>query len=226
MENALRNNGFTQQSYQLNAGTAAGNAALLAFPNLPCALPLVPSTCAVLGGATLQQQNIYQIDRAFHAPYMMQSNIGVERALPGRTSLSVNLIDSRGVHTQITRDINAPFTFGPNIGAIPYPGFGPIYQYESAGLYKQIQYITNVSTRFNRRVSLSGYYALGFAHSNANGLPMDQYNLAEDLRPGSVRRSPSRIYRRRDQFAVRDQCGALYHDEFGFSFRYHNRRPI
>jgi hypothetical protein len=180
VENALRNNGFTQQSYQLNAGTAAGNAALLAYPNLPCPLPLVPSTCSVLGGATLAQQNIYQIDPAFHAPYMMQSNIGLERALPGRTSLSVNVIDSRGVHTQLTRDINAPLTFGPNIGAIPYPGFGPIYQYESAGLYKQIQYITNVSTRFNRRVSLSGYYALGFAHSNANGLPMDQYNLAED----------------------------------------------
>jgi type 1 fimbria pilin len=180
VENALRNNGYTQQSYQINAGTAAGNAALLAYPNLPCALPLVPSTCSVLGGATLAQQNIYQIDPSYRAPYMMQSNFGVERALPGRTSLSVNVIDSRGVHTQLTRDINAPLTFGPNIGAIPYAGFGPIYQYESSGLYKQIQYITNVSTRFNRRVSLSGYYALGFAHSNANGLPMDQYNLAED----------------------------------------------
>ena len=110
----------------------------------------------------------------------MQTNIGVERALPGRTSLSVNVIDSRGVHTLLTRDINAPGNPLLPSGALPYPGFGPIYQYETAGLYKQIQYITNVNTRFNRRLSLQGYYALGFAHSNASGFPMNQYDLAED----------------------------------------------
>jgi len=37
-----------------------------------------------------------------------------------------------------------------------------------------------MSTRFNARFSLSGYYALGFAHGNAQGLPMDQYDTSLD----------------------------------------------
>jgi hypothetical protein len=59
---------------------------------------------------------------------------------------------------------------------LPYTGFGPIYNYETSGLFKQSQYQTSVNTRFNRRISLNGYYVLGFAHTNAQGLPMNQYN--------------------------------------------------
>ncbi|HZL56473.1 MAG TPA: TonB-dependent receptor, partial [Bryobacteraceae bacterium] len=166
-ESSLRNNGFTQQSYQLSST----NVPLSFYPNLPPA--------SALGGATLIQQNIDLIDRAARAPYMMQSAVTLERSLPGRTTLSVNLVDSRGVHTLRTRDINAPLpgTYtGIGTGILPYAGFGPIYQYETSGLYKQLQTTTNVNTRFNRRFSLNGYYSLNFAHSNAQGLPMNQYN--------------------------------------------------
>jgi hypothetical protein len=164
---ALQNNGYTQQSYQLSSTTLP----LIYYPNLPPA--------SVLGAGTLKQQNIDIIDRAAQAPYMMQSAITVERSLPGRTTLSMNLVDSRGVHTLRQRDINAPIpgTYtGVGTGSLPYAGYGPIYQYETSGLYKQIQYVTNVNTRFSRKYSLNGYYALGFAHSNAQGLPMNQYN--------------------------------------------------
>jgi hypothetical protein len=57
---------------------------------------------------------------------------------------------------------------------------GDIDLYESSGIYKQSQIITNVSTRLNVHVQLQGYYPLGFARSNADGFPMDQYNVAQD----------------------------------------------
>jgi len=159
---ALRFNGSTQQSYQL----LASNAPLGYYPNVPPAASL---------GSPLQQ-TIYRIDPAARAPYMMQAALGVERALPGKSTLSINLVNSRGNHTLRTRDINAPMANG----AIPYAGYGPIYQYETSGLYKQTQAIFNASTRFNPRFTLSGYYALGFAHGNAQGLPMNQYDTSLD----------------------------------------------
>jgi hypothetical protein len=171
-EAALQNNGYTQQSYQLNSTSVP----LIYYPNLP--------PPAALASGTLLQQNIDIIDHTARAPYLMQSAITLERSLPGRTTVSMNLVDSRGVHTLRQRDINAPLpgtytglTYGATgTGVLPFPEYGPLYQYETSGLYKQLQYVTNVSTRFGRRYSLNGYYALGFAHSNAQGLPMDQYN--------------------------------------------------
>jgi hypothetical protein len=168
---ALRYNGTTQESFQL---TASPTLLLNSYPNIP------PSTLLATG---LKQQNIYRIDPSVRAPYMMQAAIGLERALPGKTTLSMNLVNSRGNHTLRTRDINAPLpgTYtGAGTGVLPYPGYGPIYQYETSGLYKQTQLITNMSTRFNPRFTLSGYYALGFAHGNAQGLPMDQYDTSLD----------------------------------------------
>jgi Carboxypeptidase regulatory-like domain/TonB dependent receptor len=168
---ALRYNGTTQESYQL---TASPTLPLSYYPNI------APLSSLATG---LTQQNIYRIDPTVRAPYMMQAALGVERALPARTSLAVNLINSRGVHTLRTRDINAPnpatYT-GIGTPVLPFPGIGPIYQYETTGVYKQTQAIVNMNTRFNTRFSLSGYYALGFAHGNSSGLPMDQYNTALD----------------------------------------------
>jgi hypothetical protein len=170
-ESALRNNGYTQQSYQLTST----NIPLTFYPNLPPA--------SVLGAGTLKQQNINVVDSNSTAPILMQTSLGVERALPGRTTLSFNYINSRGIHTARQRDINAPLpgTYTvPGTGILPYAGYGPIYDYETTGIFKQTQYITNVSTRFNRRFSLNGYYVLGFAHTNANGLPMNQYDANAD----------------------------------------------
>ncbi len=51
-----------------------------------------------------QNQAIYRIDSHFHAPYQSQIAIGVDRQLPWRTQMSVNFIDTRGVHVQRTRE--------------------------------------------------------------------------------------------------------------------------
>jgi hypothetical protein len=169
---SLRFNGTAQLNYQLTST----NFPLSFYPNVP------PTSSLATG---LLQQNIYRIDPTARAPYMIQTALSVERALPARTSLSVNVVNSRGVHALRTRNVNAPLpgTFGSVAnpkGVVPFPGLGPIYQYETTGVYRQTQAIVNMNTRFNRRFTLQGYYSLGFAKSNASGLPMDQYNTAID----------------------------------------------
>ncbi len=53
-------------------------------------------------------KQIYQIDGALQAPRLMQSALSVERQLFGHTTLTVNLMNSRGVHELRTVNINAP----------------------------------------------------------------------------------------------------------------------
>jgi hypothetical protein len=177
--NTLRFNGYTQTNYLVNnalaqGGNAAAQAALSYYPNAPPAALLTATT-----------QAVYQTDHELRAPYMMQTAIGVDRSLPGRTTLSVNFVDTRGLHVIRLRNINAylPGTYtGPGTGVRPYPTNNDIYQYESGGIFKQMQLITNVNTRINSHISLQGYYVYGQAHTNANGsaaapgFPMNQYN--------------------------------------------------
>jgi hypothetical protein len=171
--NALRYNGVAQQNYLIDnpitaGGTPAALTAMEAYPNVP-----------PLSSLTLQNQALYEISSNFRAPYMMQTAIGVERSLPGRTTLSFNYIDTRGVHVLRQRDINAylPGTFtGSGTGIRPYPVPDDIYLYESSGLFKQLQLVTSVNSRVNSHFSLQGYYVYGQAHTNASGFPMNQYD--------------------------------------------------
>ncbi len=175
--NALRYNGTTQINYVVNnalsqGGNSSAQAALAYYPNLPPLSLLTQTT-----------QAIYEVDNNLRAPYIMQSAIGVERSLPARTTLSVNLIDTRGLHVLRQRDINAylPGTYtGPGTGVRPYPTGNDIYLYESSGIFKQLQLVTNVNSRVNDHIQIQGYYAYGQAHSNASGFPMNQYNADAD----------------------------------------------
>ena len=90
----------------------------------------------------------------------------------------MNFVDTRGVRVLRTRNINAPLPDGvrPFAGTDVANANGDIYQYETSGLFKQMQIIANVNTRFNSHLQLQGYYVFGEAHTNANGFPMDQYN--------------------------------------------------
>ena len=110
---------------------------------------------------SLQNQPVYEIDSHLKSSYMMQSAASIERALPHKTTLAVNIVDSRGVHDSRMRNINAwlPGTYNAltQTGTLPYPGRGDIYLYENTGIYKQLQGITNGNTRLNRPVSLNGY---------------------------------------------------------------------
>jgi hypothetical protein len=168
-----RYDGVSQQNY--NITTSTSQAGLAFFPNLP------PTSLLAL-----QNQAIYKVDSNLKSSYLMQTAFSVERSLPGRTSLSVSIADSRGVHDLRTRNINAylPGTYNPLLpllgGTRPIIGQGDIYLYEDSGIYKQFQVITNVSTRVNSHVSLNGYYAYGHYNTNVIGLPSNQYDTSID----------------------------------------------
>ena len=149
-----------------------------------------PPFLSVPSSDTLQQyaqtQTIHEISSQLQAPYIVQSAIGVERQIPGNTTVAVTYTNSHAVHMLRSRDINAPL---PVTGLFPYPGSGPIFLVESAGIYNQNQLITNVNSRVNRNVSLFGFYMLNFANSNTDGVntfPANQYDLTGEYGPAST----------------------------------------
>jgi len=117
---------------------------------------------------------------------MIQSAASVERSLPGRTTLTVNLTDTRGVHDFRMAQVNAPLpgTYNPATqsgGVLPFPTQGYTYEYQDSGLYKELQVVTSVNTRVNSHVSLNGYYSWADYHSNTGGgFPTNEYNTSLD----------------------------------------------
>jgi hypothetical protein len=183
--NALRFDGHGQQDYTINSTTLGATA----FPALEYFGALGgPGTPPVSTLEAATNQPIYQIDSSMKASYMIQNAGSIERALPGRSTLTVNITDSRGIHDLRERQINAPLpgTYNPltESGAVlPFPGAGYIYQYEDSGMYKELQVITSVNSRVNTHVSLNGYYAWTDYHTNTAlgaGFPMDEYNTSLD----------------------------------------------
>lgn len=169
---AERQNGVTQQ------GFIVANPAF--YPNIPAVSVLQSSQTGV--------PTIYRIAPNLHAPYTMQTAISVERRLSRLASLTVSYINSRGVHELLTDNVNAPLPGTYVIGA-PASGVRPngirqnIYEYESEGLFKQNQFITNVNIRAGAWLSLSGYYSLNYAHSDSAGpssFPSNPYNIGAD----------------------------------------------
>ncbi|HVW11913.1 MAG TPA: hypothetical protein VHC90_25210, partial [Bryobacteraceae bacterium] len=177
--NTYRYNGFGQQNYAINSNSGSALAYdALAYYSTPTGLPPLSLLAA-------NSQALYEIDAHLRSGYMIQSAGSIERSLPGRTTLTVNLTDSRGVHDMRTRQINAPLpgTYDPekpSDAVLPYPGAGYIYLYEDSGIYKELQVVTSANTRINSHVSLNGFYAWSDYHSNTNGMLSDQYNATQD----------------------------------------------
>jgi hypothetical protein len=166
---ALQENGILQQQYVVTDPTF--------YPNVP-----------PLSELTVASSTVYRIDSHLHAPYTLQSAMGVERQLPKNVTLAVTYTHSRGVDMLRSRNINAPLpgTFDPLVpgsGVFPYGDVGNIYLYESSGLFTQNQLITNVNARINAKANLFGYYALGKAESNTDGsgsFPSNPYDEQYD----------------------------------------------
>lgn len=157
---ALRYNGVNQQQFIVQN---------------PDFYPTVPSAADLTGNAV--PQAIYQVDGGLRSPYMVQSSLGVERSLPGSTTLAVNWVRTRAVNVLRTRNINAPLM---DLGAQPY-GAENLFLYEATGRMTQNQLIANVNTRFHSRLMFFGFYSYGRANSDAdNGasLPANQYDLS------------------------------------------------
>ena len=127
----------------------------------------------------------YQIDSHLQSPYLMQTVIGVEHQLFKRTTVTVNYMNARGNHELLTRDINAPYpvSLPGNFLPSPFGNIGPIYNYESTGIFRQNQLMVGINAQQGRRLSLFGRYVYGYSNSDTDGLstvPSNQYNLAQD----------------------------------------------
>ncbi len=156
---ALRFNGTTQQNY------------IVQNPNF---FPVIPSLDSL--SSNLVATTIRQVSPDLSSPYLAQTSFGVERQLPKNISVNVNYVNTRGVHSLRTRNINAPLPDGTR----PYGNTGNIFEYESSGLMRQNQVIFGINARPNRRISLFGNFLIQDAKSDTDGvgtLPAYTYDL-------------------------------------------------
>src|SRR6266478_5307111 len=175
LEQAQLLDGITQQSVVVtNPGF---------YPNLP-----TPAQLA----AAQTSPTVYQVDPNLKNPYTSQSGVTLEKQLGKIANVAFTYLNSRGVHTLLLRNSNAPLP--PNYDPANRPlGVGTnIYQYDSGGYFQQNQFIVNGTVRAGARLSLFGYYTLNYANSDTTGVsggfsnqavigfPSNQYDLALD----------------------------------------------
>ena len=164
-----RFNGVTQQQYIVTS---------------PDFYPTIPALTSL--GGTQTSPTVYQISPDLRSPYIMQVAASVERQLTRVTNLSVNYVGSRGVHSLLTNNINAPLpgsiTTANPTGVRPFGNVGNIYQYQSNGSFRQNQLITSLNIRAGGGLSLFGRYVLNYAHNYTatGGFPSDPYNFRLD----------------------------------------------
>ena len=194
--NAVRQNGVNQQQYVVkNPGF---------YQNAPSASELASiSTVA---------PTIYQLAPNLRAGLNMQAALGVEHQFGKIATTSVTYVNSRGVHQFLSNNVNAflPGTYDEATGTGTRPnGINEnIYQFQSGGVYNQNQLTVNYSVRA-KRISLFGFYMLGFAKadtSGANYFPSNQFNPGADYG--------------RANFDVRNRflLGGNLQGPYGFSF--------
>ena len=148
VQQADRLNGVTQQSIVVQN---------------PQFYPTIPPF-SVLQGLSTASPTIYQIAPNLRAPYTIQAAVSVERQVTKAATLSLTYLNSRGEHNLYIRNINAPLS-----GVYPLQsqyGHDNVYQYDSEGVFRQNQLISNMRVAAGKKVSLFGFYTLG--HANAN----------------------------------------------------------
>ncbi len=162
------------QSYVMQQSRTNGNDPqkqyLIDFKNNPQITPFttIPSNLDIAQVSPI----VYQIDPNLHAPYTMQVAATVERQITKAAKVTVSYIGSRGLH-QLNSEV-LPSTAS---------GIPTVYQYQSAGTFKQNQLMVNANTPIGKYTSLFGYYSLSYANSNTNGatsFPSVQNELATD----------------------------------------------
>lgn len=142
--------------------------------NNPAFFPAPPPLSLLSAGAA-SLPTVYRISPDFRSPYDMDTALSVERQVLPSTTVSLTFLNSRGIHQLLTNDVNAPLpgTFNPGdpaSGVRPLGNAaGNIYEYQSAGIYRQTQLIANVHVRA-KWLSLFGYYVFTDAHSDTSQL--------------------------------------------------------
>jgi hypothetical protein len=160
---ALRQDGVRQQQFLI--------------PN-PDFYPVVPSSQSLAGSQ--QPQTIRETYAQWRPPMLLQTALGFERQISKKLTVATNYVHSIGTHALRSRNINAPF---PGTNLRPFGTPNGIYLYETSGVFRQDQLITNFNVRAGSKLSFSGFYAFGSAHSNTDGagtFPANQYDLTSE----------------------------------------------
>lgn len=156
-------------------------------PTILDVFPNVPSVALLERFAA--PQTIREVADDLRAPYMIQSSLSVERQLPHATIVSVAYINTRALHVLRTRNINAPLpgTFDPDepdLAVRPLGDAVNIFQYESAGVFKQHQLVVTATSRINPKLSIVSNYAFNKADSDTDGagtFPANSYDLTGEF---------------------------------------------
>jgi hypothetical protein len=171
---ASRLNGTTEQQFVVT--------------NPVCPSSPIVTNCSFnqLVGLKTAISTVYQIAPNLHAPYMMQTAVSVERQVTKAANMSVSYLHSSGYDQLLTNNINTPLP-GQYNPASPQSNrpFGPgnIFQYQSAGIFKQNQVIVNTTVRAGARMTLNGYYSLNYGNSDTAGpttFPSNPFNILAD----------------------------------------------
>lgn len=158
----------------------------LAEPDSATCSPTDLSGCTA--GTTRQGNTTVTPSPNLRTPYSLEFAIGADQQLFRGAKLSVNYINTRGVHQFLSQNLNAPTGYNPDGTAIypiaPAPGGSPVIlkQYQSEGVFRQHELIVNPTIR-TRALSLFGYYVLNFANSDTSGtnsFPSHPYNIGAD----------------------------------------------
>lgn len=157
-----RYNGVTQQSY------------LLINPDT---FPAIPSNDVL--AASRQPQQLQYLYSDIRAPRNYQTSVGIDRQINSHFRLSANYVNTRGVHLQRTRNINAP------VGGV-YPFGDPQLRIltESTGFSRTNQLIVSPNVNY-KKIFLFGFYSLSYGRSDAEGMPADPNNLRAEWGPSS-----------------------------------------
>ncbi|MGI4852749.1 MAG: carboxypeptidase regulatory-like domain-containing protein [Janthinobacterium lividum] len=156
--------GDVVNSYQQNGVNQTIN--IYKSPAIGCS----PQNLAACGTGAAVSNTTYQLGAGLRSAYTMQSQFGVDQQVGKRSTISLNYLNSIGVHQYLSR-------------SIPTSATNFNYQYQSGGVFRQNQIIANFRTQLSTRFSLFGFYALSFANSNANGadsFPTDSLNPKTD----------------------------------------------
>jgi hypothetical protein len=136
----------------------------------------VPSAASLT--AFEQPQTTWEVAPNLQSPYIIQSSLSLEQALPRNFTATATFILGQGRRELRSRNINAPLADGT------YPmgvDAGNVYQMESTGRLNQYQGILGVNNRLSQKLTLFFRYFLSWAHSDTDSVdtfPANQYDLA------------------------------------------------
>lgn len=144
----------------------------------PAFFPNIPDTTA----GTARLPTIRVKSDGLNDPYTINATLSYERQLPWKIVGSAAYTWTRGVHLLRTRNINSPRP-GEDGAELPFPGQGPILEFESTGLSTRNELRFFVRTGFNPKATIFSGYTLSYTNSDTDGAysqPANPFDLSTE----------------------------------------------